>query len=775
MPYFKQKQILYLLLSISLTLVNAYVCNAQFTDNFSDGDFTANPVWTGNDSKFSVEVGRLKLTAPAIAETAYLSTVSTAVDHASWEFFVQMNFNPSGANYTDVYLTSDNAVLTGSLNGYFVRLGNTTDEISLYKQTGTTKTEIIDGLDTRLIGTTVQARVKVTRDASGNWQLFSDAGVTGTFEQEGSVIDFMHVSSAYFGVVCVYTLSNSQNFFFDDFTVTGQPYIDPSQPADYKDIIITEIFADPSPVIGLPDAEFVELYNRSEKIINLSGWKFTDGSSTATLSGFIYPNEYKIVTSTSSAVLFAVYGNVIGVANFPTLNNSSDNLMLRRNDDMLIDQVSYSDTWYKDDDKKQGGYTLELIDPENICAEEENWIASESPTGGTPGTQNSVFENKPDLTGPKLLSAFLTTPTLLRLTFNEKLEAQTPATEQILISPSIGIINIAFEDATLRTLIVTLNTVVTIGQSYVVLVNNLYDCAGNKILSDFATAVFALPEAAEEKDVLINELLFNPRPTAVDFVEVYNHSSKYINLKNWSVANYVNDAVQNARIITTTDELLPPGTYRVFTMNKNIVLGEYVQAKEENIFVVDALPAFNDDAGTVALLDAENNLIDFFSYSADYHTPFLKDKEGVSLERISFTALTNDAANWHSASSTAGFATPGYINSNARGETLADKVKVDPEIFEPITGQPSFTQIHYNFNSGGYVANLKILDFHGREIKRIANNATLGATGFFRWDGDTENGEKARTGYYVLWMEVFHTNGTVESFKKRIIVGSRFR
>ena len=47
-----------------------------------------------------------------------------------------MNFNPSNANYTDIYLVSDNPVLTGSLNGYFVRLGNTTDEVSFDQAAG---------------------------------------------------------------------------------------------------------------------------------------------------------------------------------------------------------------------------------------------------------------------------------------------------------------------------------------------------------------------------------------------------------------------------------------------------------------------------------------------------------------------------------------------------------------------------------------------------------------------------------------------------------------
>jgi hypothetical protein len=45
------------------------------------------------------------------------------------------------------------------------------------------------------------------------------------------------------------------------------------------DLIITEIMADPDPSNGLPVTEFVEIYNRSQVPINLSGWILFDGSS----------------------------------------------------------------------------------------------------------------------------------------------------------------------------------------------------------------------------------------------------------------------------------------------------------------------------------------------------------------------------------------------------------------------------------------------------------------------------------------------------------------
>ena len=38
-------------------------------------------------------------------------------------------------------------------------------------------------------------------------------------------------------------------------------------------------FFDPSPSVGLPDEEFIEVYNKSNKIFNLDGWLIGDASS----------------------------------------------------------------------------------------------------------------------------------------------------------------------------------------------------------------------------------------------------------------------------------------------------------------------------------------------------------------------------------------------------------------------------------------------------------------------------------------------------------------
>lgn len=758
-----------------VSLVNGISSFAQFSDNFSDGDYTTSPSWSGSD-KFGVFAGELKLQATAASGNAYLSTASQAIDDATWEFTVRLEFNPSSSNYARVYLTSDKADLSEPLNGYYVLIGGGDDEISLFSQSATTTTKIIAGKPGRVSLSVVVVRIKVTRDNKGKWLLFSDVGVTGEYISEGEVSDTTNPLSSFAGVYCVYTATRSDKFFFDDFIITGKPWIDNTVQPSVKDIIITEIFADPSPRVELPEVEFVEIYNRSSQEHNLAKWLITDGGPPAFLGDRVLkPGEYLILTSPASASSLSQYGNVMGVAGFPSLNNMGDMLILKAKDGLTIDSVSFTDEWYRDSEKKQGGWSLELIDLENPCGEEDNWTASENGAGGTPGRQNAVHANKPDLTGPELLRVFPLSALELKLVFNEKLSDVSPLPEHFILKPSIPIAAVSFHNRALREVRLILAEELKPGVPYNIQLQSIYDCSGNLVKPVMDQGVFGLPEEASTGDLLINEILFNPHPLGVDFVEVYNASSKFINLRNWMLANVDEDTPVNMKQITTTDFLLWPKAYVVFTSDAASLKGQYPAAPERTLFRTD-LPSLPDDEGSIALLNANGTVIDYFFYSKAMHSPFIKNEEGISLERVSATGYSYDLQNWASAASGAGYATPGYVNSNTMPETaiMDDAIVISPEVFQPVSGSPAFTMIHYRFDQGGYVANVNIYDTQGRKIKQLANSALLGVEGFYRWDGDRDDGSKARTGYYIVWFEVFNSQGIVKTFRKRVVVASTF-
>jgi hypothetical protein len=843
-------------------LLLAHPARAQLADAFADGDFTQNPAWSGDNAKFLVNSGKLKLQATAVADNAFLSTPSQAIHSGSWEFYLQMDFTPSSTNYAKVYLVADHSNLVMPLNGYFIKAGNTAREVSLYRQNGSVETRIIDGLDDRINQSIVKVKIKVIRSVSGNWQLFLDVGPSGNYVLEGSFTDTSLTVSNYFGVQCIYTATRSDKFWFDDFIVSGVPVPDntppfiqsvsvvsqnevivkfsepldfstaqtavnysilnftgissaivqpdqrsvsitlpirlvngvgyalqvsgvkdlagnqmnssvndimffQSSPSHYKDLIFTEVFPDPSPQVGLPVAEFVEIYNRSPEPFNLAGWKLSDGTSTAIFgTQIILPGEYCIVAA--SATPFISYGKVIGLSNFPTLNNENDRVILKDPDNHTIDSINYFTSWYRNEDKQEGGWSLELIDPANLCGEEDNWVASDDSKGGTPGRQNSVFANKPDLTPPELIEVFTESPRQLIIKFNEKLES--PTNSEFALSPPISISHIAFTDLALRSFYVMLSSELVPGQTYTLKASGIRDCAGN------ATAPtefdFGLPEQATSKDIVINEILFNPRAGGNDFVELYNQSGKYLDLKGWRLGNYQQGVITNQSILFSSNQLLAPHTFAVATVDREVLLLQYPASNRSRLYKC-SIPSMPDDEGSIALVDETGRLIDQVSYFREWHSPFIKDDEGVSLERIVADAASNDPANWTSASSSTGYATPGFVNSQKRDDvSQPGEVFVTPEIFSPGSGLNEFAQINYRFEQGGWIATVEVFDQQGHRLKRVADNELLGPSGFFRWDGDRDDGARARRGYYVVQFEVFNATGEVRTYLRRMVIAS---
>ena len=206
-------------------LFSQIIAFAQFSDDFSDNDFSNNPTWSGNDALFTASSGVLNSQSPTAA-TYYLSTPSTLSSNAQWEFFIDLQFGTSGANYVDVYLMADVADLTAASNGYFIRFGTTSDEISLYKIVGGTESILIDGVDGLINSSSSNPfGIRVKRTTADSWSLEYDDGATGTFISAGSITDASVNVSAFFGLIIIQSGAASpvNSHFFDDFNVTTIP------------------------------------------------------------------------------------------------------------------------------------------------------------------------------------------------------------------------------------------------------------------------------------------------------------------------------------------------------------------------------------------------------------------------------------------------------------------------------------------------------------------------------------------------------------------------
>jgi hypothetical protein len=159
----KTKTVLPGLLLLPLTLF------AQLNERFSDGNFTAAPPWTGNTGDWTVNTaGQLQSTNNTANALFYLNTPNSLATTAEWEFWVRLAFNTSSQNYVDEFLTASEADLASpDCKGYFVRIGGTPDELSLYRKAGTTSTRIIDGTDGVTDRSSTVLKIKVVRNSVG--------------------------------------------------------------------------------------------------------------------------------------------------------------------------------------------------------------------------------------------------------------------------------------------------------------------------------------------------------------------------------------------------------------------------------------------------------------------------------------------------------------------------------------------------------------------------------------------------------------------------------
>ena len=212
-----------------LFVTSALFLRAQILDDFTDGNFTQNPVWMGDVSEFTITSSSaippemkpaLQLNGSG-SDTSILVTANSLVSNTEWRFWVKLSFNTSANNFARVYLVSDQAELKGELNGYFVQIGGTNDNIGLFRQNGWTTEQIIAGTVSYTGNATNVLRIKVTRDNQGNWNMFSDPEGGFAFQPEGTVNDISFSSTAFFGIFCKYTSSNATKFYFDDFYVRG--------------------------------------------------------------------------------------------------------------------------------------------------------------------------------------------------------------------------------------------------------------------------------------------------------------------------------------------------------------------------------------------------------------------------------------------------------------------------------------------------------------------------------------------------------------------------
>ena len=843
---------------------------AQVSDDFSDGDFSHNPAWSGTTGSFVVNASyQLQLNAEE-AGTAFLSLPFAEYESMEWQFWLREAFSPSGNNFTDVWLCADNADLSQAATGYFLRFGEagSNDAVELFRKDANGQQSVCRGRE-GAIASSFAVAVKVTCDREGNWMLQTCYDNSGIYVVEAQGADDTFGRNGHFGLHSTFTASNAKKVYFDDVYV-GPRIIDHEPPlllactvldlnhlqlafnealdeasalntgnyaidnglghptaasfgdnlamvvlelereignginysitvsnvkdlwnnvmepatttfsvyeASEYDVVINEIMADPTPVVGLPEWEYVELYNTTDYALDLVGWEMQIGSNDHVFGNHILPpHGYLILCHNDAVRELRAFGDCVGFSSF-SVGNTSSAMYLVSKEGVMVSRVNFSNTWYHDADKDDGGWSVEQIDPLNPCAGASNWTASVVGSGGTPGRLNSV--NGENEAAPKVERVGMFSNYIVHLWFDQLMDQAGMAEtghylveetgshpQQASFNPLEGnavelIFDHGFEE----------------GVVYTLLINGLSNCVGNLIEPDTRVR-FGIPNEIAEGEILINEILFDPIAPGVDYVELYNPTDKTFDLSTLKLGvvkeSFPNPADTTLKEIAAEGRLFLPKTYVLLSTDSHIV-GQQYECATDNFVQMASFPSYANAGGTALLVGKDGTTIDCMYFAENMHYPLLKVTKGVSLERVSFDQPSMAADNWHSAAERVHFGTPGYANSMMQSmEPSNDEVSISPDVFSPDgDGFDDACFIHYRFDEAGYTMNVYIFNAAGQLVRHLAKGELVGQEGSMLWNGLDNNGNRVPVGVYAVVAEVFNFGGKVKKLKNAVVVATR--
>ena len=376
---------------------------------------------------------------------------------------------------------------------------------------------------------------------------------------------------------------------------------------------------------------------------------------------------------------------------------------------------------------------------------------------------NVIVDNDP----PIVSSAIVSGENKIDVAFNESVTSSAEDINNYFLSGGYGQPLIVLNNNNIYQLV--FNDPFLAGTQLNLDISNVFDFSNNALNSSVPVVV---PDTASAGEIIINEILFDPITGGSDFLELYNSSTKSIDLFGYLVADYDN-GIDNYKNIDI-HFVLAPSSYVLLTEDSTATANDFFESNSQ-VFIEMDLPTFPNDSATVYVLNPDSTVMDYFSYSDDMHFELINNVEGVSLERIGFSFPSNSSDSWHSAAESAGWGTPGLQNSHNYSTEFSDVLfNVDTPVFSPDSdGFEDVAVFSYQMNAPGNVANLVVFDKWGRIIKTLLSNELLSDDGSVIWDGIMESGGKAPTGIYLLYFEIFDLTGNVQVVKKTVTLKSK--
>ncbi len=568
------------------------------------------------------------------------------------------------------------------------------------------------------------------------------------------------------------------DFFFDQDTSNNLSVTTVKVAFRTGQIIINEFMNRPAPA----EAEWFELYNKTEHPINLQYWQFSDANADEKIviadSSLIIAGKAFLILSQDSTILHGFPSIpcqlILPAGEFPTLNNNDDKIILYDPIGTVIDQVNYKASW-----GSESGVSLERKRDDQDSNDPSNWALSQSAEGGTPGLNNSISLKDFDLELSQIcfvpanpfpgeeisicctitnvgrfalsnfqLSSFidLNQDDLLQ---NDEFIGEPFKVAELIEPGKAAIVNIPYQSL----------------QSGIYLFGATVNSAQDEnILNDSYSTYLSI--GFDKRSLIINEIMYSPISGQAEWIELFNSRNTALDAQLWSMS----DADSNQSMVISKNRFeVAPQTFLVLAADSSIA--NDFDLNNSPLLVIKKWPSLNNDWDQVFIFDANKNVIDEVSYKSSWGR-----NDGFSLERINPNLASNDSSNWSSCVLLRPGGTPGRTNS-IYVEILPDEaaLSIAPDPFSPDgDGRDDVTIITYQLPFNLSQIHIKIFDIRGRQVRFLVNNQPSGTTNSIIWDGRDDQGNFCRVGIYIVYLEAIHyQKGVVKSLKKSVVLAKQ--
>lgn len=396
-----------------------------------------------------------------------------------------------------------------------------------------------------------------------------------------------------------------------------------TQPAEQGDLVISEFMYDPPSGYS----EFIELYNQSEKVLDLMQFTYSDNAGKpreiTDVSTILKPHSFLILAPNDDLKAFFPNANVLVMGSgFHALNNTTDQIVIKNNTGQTLDSLAYTSDWGGSDRSlERRSYTVSAVF-------KENWGDSPSPMAASVGAENGIL---PDVQPPQLLNLIADAQSFTFI-FDEQLDENHALNVSLSVSPSRvessrtvnkGVLNIKFTDSTTTT------------TSFTVSLGSVRDIFGNLSTEVTQALTYVLVKEPESADIFITEFVYRSSETTPEFVEIFNASNENIDLKTLEIAD--NREEFRLEVLPGFLDYIKPHSYIAITTDEGFA------ATDSNRVAVKRLPSFNNSGGDAIVVRYQAQTLD----SVHYQFPLWPTtSDGQSLERKQLKSLSFDPANW---------------------------------------------------------------------------------------------------------------------------------